>query len=458
VLAVKIRRAAWTSIAIAGAWLAAHAPAAAQMAPKLAPHKVSPVRPPAPVAVAAAPPVVVHDQARATLLTALIAAADGGADVDEQIIRFEPLSADRSSDVHLSLGTRIAAPMAQVVAQLGDPATYRRAVPAFVRADVRAVAPAAVGLGPPRLIDWELEVPLWNFSGQLWLHPRPEGATLDLAQGDLRPGHLELTVAPDGAARSILILSGSVNLRNANWITRRLAALHAEAEPAMVVTALFVLLRGLRLDLERPADDPQRPPPRRWPAAAPQAPAAATIDATGFGKRLASHPALGHAAAAASTFARVLSGPAGRLDRIEVAVPLRSPRSIAAARVLEPALWRALPGWKRITPTAARPPAGPQWQVDGGLLVVDFDAIWSIVGVRPFRAEARAGDWTGAMMGVDIVDGPPARLLLTSNPRIDASGYVPRRLIAAEPLLEHGLALGLAFVDAQALVRALATP
>jgi hypothetical protein len=312
-------------------------------------------------------------------------------------------------------------------------------------------------LAPARLIDWELEVPLWNFRGQLWLHPRPDGATLDLAQGDLRPGHLELTVAADGAAGSILVLSGSVNLRSANWITRRLAALHAQAEPAMVVTALFVLLRGLRLELERPAGSPKAVP-HRWPAAAPQAPAAGSIDVTRFSEQLAAHPALvADAATSPSTFARVTSGPGGRLDRVEVAVPLlASAASTAATRILDPALWRALPGWKRITPVAAKPPAPPQWQVGGGIVVVDFDANWSILAEHPFRAEARTGDWTGAMMGVDIVAGPPARLLFTSHPRIDRTGYVPRRLITAEPLLEHGLALGLTFVDAQALTRAIA--
>jgi hypothetical protein len=41
------------------------------------------------------------------------------------------------------------------------------------------------------------------------------------------------------------------------------------------------------------------------------------------------------------------------------------------------------------------------------------------------------------------------------HPRIDRTGYVPRKFIATEPLLEHGLALGLAYVDAISLLRAL---
>ena len=41
------------------------------------------------------------------------------------------------------------------------------------------------------------------------------------------------------------------------------------------------------------------------------------------------------------------------------------------------------------------------------------------------------------------------------HPRIETTGYLPRKLIEAEPLLEHGLAVGLAYVDAMALLRAL---
>ena len=34
------------------------------------------------------------------------------------------------------------------------------------------------------------------------------------------------------------------------------------------------------------------------------------------------------------------------------------------------------------------------------------------------------------------------------HPRLETAGYIPRKFIAAEPLLEHGLSLGLGYVDA----------
>jgi hypothetical protein len=45
---------------------------------------------------------------------------------------------------------------------------------------------------------------------------------------------------------------------------------------------------------------------------------------------------------------------------------------------------------------------------------------------------------------------------LSQHPRLDQSGFVARRLIAAEPFLEHGLALALTLMDAVALAPALA--
>jgi|GEM_PF-6044695 len=41
------------------------------------------------------------------------------------------------------------------------------------------------------------------------------------------------------------------------------------------------------------------------------------------------------------------------------------------------------------------------------------------------------------------------------HPRLDAAGFVERRLIAAEPLLEHGLGIALAYVDAAAMAESL---
>ena len=69
------------------------------------------------------------------------------------------------------------------------------------------------------------------------------------------------------------------------------------------------------------------------------------------------------------------------------------------------------------------------------------------------------GDGKGALMALDILPGKlPNRaiVVLSQHPRIDKAGYVARKLIAAEPLLEHGFTLALTLVDAVALGSALA--
>ena len=60
-------------------------------------------------------------------------------------------------------------------------------------------------------------------------------------------------------------------------------------------------------------------------------------------------------------------------------------------------------------------------------------------------------------MGLDLFpSGAVTAAVLSLYPRLDKAGYVPRKSIESEPLLEHGLALGVALVDAISLVRALA--
>ena len=69
-----------------------------------------------------------------------------------------------------------------------------------------------------------------------------------------------------------------------------------------------------------------------------------------------------------------------------------------------------------------------------------------------------AGVTRGAVMGLDFVPGPDRRrttLVVSGQPRIDQAGYLPRRLIAAEPFLEPGLALALTVLEAVSLAPAL---
>jgi hypothetical protein len=371
-------------------------------------------------------------------LLELLAASPSG-----EVVRFAP-GGRPEAPLALSIAARVPTPPARLIALLHDPATYQRAVPAFVRAETEKRAGAA------RLIAWELEVPLWNLEGRLWLKPRENGVRLELESGDLVPGAFDFAVSPCGN-ESCLVLSGGANLKNANFVTRRLAR-DRPAEPAMTVTAMYVLLRALALEAGRTA---AAPPAARWPSARLGAPPARTLTAAPSFLAKVTELAL----PASAAFAHVASRSDGRLHHVVVALPVSLPQTTIAPRLLQPTRWRALPGWKQIEPHPAPPPLAAVWEVDAGFPFVDFDARWAILSGSPFRAESRGGDWQGAVIAIDLATAPDGTLFgFSTHPRLDHVGYFPRKLIEAEPLLEHGLALGLAFVNARSLVEAVKLP
>jgi hypothetical protein len=159
----------------------------------------------------------------------------------------------------------------------------------------------------------------------------------------------------------------------------------------------------------------------------------------------------------------------GRLDRITIATRVRLPPERIATGLANAESWRSLPGFASIAiaaPGGAETSARRRWEVDSTLPLVDFDAVWDVTVGPPFRAHS-AGDWKGAALGWDVFPvGRPApapstrasTATFTLHPRLDQAGYGPRKFIEAEPLLEHGLALGLAYVDALSLLRGLEGP
>jgi len=129
---------------------------------------------------------------------------------------------------------------------------------------------------------------------------------------------------------------------------------------------------------------------------------------------------------------------------------------------MRPKAFFSLPGWKKITPVSSQPDecrdvATLCWIVDANLPAFSLDGTWKI-WPRPWRARMVAGDSKGAVMGIDILTTKPsgrAALVLSQHPRLDMAGYVARKLIAAEPFLEHGLSLALTLVEVVSLAPAL---
>ncbi len=353
---------------------------------------------------------------------------------DASLVVFDEPQPGRQTSV--TMATKVNAQAQALRALLTDPAAYRRAIPAFVKADVLP-APKSPQSPDARFVAWELEIPLWNLKGKLWLKPTAAGVDLELIEGDFAPGLFHITVR-QRAHDTLLTVAARANVRDVNWLTRRLVARHASMEPAMTAAATWVLMRAFTLDSEH----------GHRSTAALTPPTLADLDTRPLGT--ATRGVFGDRL----VVGLVRSKPDGRLAHVELAVTARRSPAGVARQLTDSTTWRALPGWQRAKMKSALPLT---WDVDSNLAFVDFDALWTVSPGPPFRARS-TGDWSGAVMGWDLSpasDASACLAIFSMHPRLDKTGYLPRKFIEAEPLLEHGLALGLGYVNAVALVRAL---
>lgn len=351
----------------------------------------------------------------------------------------------------------------EIKRRLLDPRSYRRAVPSFESADVVARRARPDRQPADTLIDWELEIPLWNLDGRLWLKSFPDAVQIALVEGAFSPGRFTWRLLPH-AGGTILTLEGTANTRDANFATRRLAKRSPLAEPAMTVAAALVLLEAMALDVT----GDERARATRWPATPPAAPSPETgLSATGL---LHMVPALA-AQSGAHAVAMVTIAPGGRLAFAQVATRTSPTPAVAMARVFEGSRWKALPGWKQIEDVTASGPGRTgtrsSWDVDVSFPFIDFDARWDVVNHRCrngvpspcFFARAGDGDVNGAVMAWDAYappgPSPQTWVAFTMHPNLHRTGYVPRKFIEKEPLLEHGLSLALTYVNGVTLAGAL---
>jgi hypothetical protein len=343
------------------------------------------------------------------------------------------------------MATRVAAPVARVRALLVDLAAYRSALPSLRHMDLEKTGQPATAHASEGSVAWELEVPLWNLDGKVWLQPTPTGVDITMVQGDFSPGLVRLSALAESSDTTALTMEASANLRDVNWITRRMLNRSPAAEPAMVAAAFYVMLRALRLQAEVPGTQD----PRRHPTAAPSPPAWQELDGGRLGRVAGPKPP--------ALLAAVRSRADGRLSVVQVLALSRLAPEAVSTLVSQTPIWQSLPGWHKVTPLKPEKCNGPTcWEVDGSLPLFDLDATWK-VQIAPWRAIAVDGDGKGALMGLDIFPGKTAgsAVVLSVYPRLEKVGYVPRKSIESEPLLEHGLALGVGLIDALSLVRAL---
>jgi hypothetical protein len=336
--------------------------------------------------------------------------------------------------------TIVAAPPDALKAVLLDPGHYAALIPALVRSDAQ---PAR---GDSTAVAWELEVPLFNLSGTLALRDRGSGVELDLYDGDFAPGRIDFHIKPRPGGAT-LIVDAQLDIRHSSWLVRRIVSRSPAGEPAALAAATYVALRGTALRAEHPSmARAYRPsgsmaPPATWPDVAPLG-----------SLTLSPLSALG-------IVALVTRAPDSRLAGVTAAAAVRARPSVVETTLRDPQTWRVFPGWNMVRLIAG--PLGPGAEVTDDLPLVDLDAIWTAERASPPRWVATSGAIRGARLGwalFPLEGGHATFAALELYPRLETSGWVARRFIAAEPLLESGLALGLAVADVAGVADALQPP
>ncbi len=274
-------------------------------------------------------------------------------------------------------------------------------------------------------------------SGTLELRARPGGCELALVDGDLAPGLIVIEASARADGRTALTLDARLDVHKSSFFLRRVMARSPYGEPAALAAAAWVALRATALRAEHPTDAG---------AFRPTAPFAPSTPGATDGRALF-RPPLARLARAGAV-ALVTSAPSGRLASASVATLSRETPDALAARLADVRSWTAFPGWRHVQPMPATPTSPASVVVEDGIPFVDFDATWRAAPPRWWRAVDGAA--RGAWFGWDVAPSTeaPAEATLTMVPRLELTGSIPRRFIEAEPLLEHGLALALTFVDA----------
>jgi hypothetical protein len=367
----------------------------------------------------------------------------------------------------VTVAARVHAPPSAVGAVLLSPERYRAALPALIRAEVVGTRPGSESrFGPERLVAWELEIPLFNLKGSAWLSRRSDVIELTLVEGAFAPGRVQFQLTAEPGGQTTLFTSQvQLEARASNWLLRRVARHDPWAETAMTAAIGWTLSRAVALLAEVPGRAVGNANPN-----ATEAELAGSEAPRPRGPMVPPEPtALDGAALAGPAWARLRAlGPVaavrrastGRLAWVSTAVAMAGEAAAVSTRLATPETWAAFPGWgrvRRLAPAEGASGAGPGETlvaVKDNVPFVDLDATWRVSGPPLVRATAVAGATRGAAFRWQTFAPPPSRTtvsVFSLHPRLDTAGFIEKRMVAAEPLLEHALALALTYADAAAI-------
>jgi len=148
---------------------------------------------------------------------------------------------------------RIHAPAKTIADVIGNPADYPRFMSALTSVDIQAVH------GQMTAFDWTWGVTLFSLTGHNVMTTYPVDSKrgyrfgIRTTGGDMGIGRVMWRVYPEGPNKSIVVFSSRLDMRDANYITRQLAAEGNAVNRTINVAVAMVTLLEIKSEAERRA-------------------------------------------------------------------------------------------------------------------------------------------------------------------------------------------------------------
>ncbi|MGF1469804.1 MAG: SRPBCC family protein, partial [Sandaracinaceae bacterium] len=164
------------------------------------------------------------------------------------------------------LMTEVRASPSVVASVVGDPAAYPRFMPAVSEVTVTERSAASTAFR------WRWRTAVFSFAGRAFLtsYPPPadrpeQGYRIELRRtsGDLGEGREVFRILPHGPGRSLLVHASRMDIRDANYLTRRVVGRNRSINRSVALAIATGTVLRTRLEAERRAGRSPRPAPRR---------------------------------------------------------------------------------------------------------------------------------------------------------------------------------------------------
>ncbi len=150
---------------------------------------------------------------------------------------------------------RVDAPAADVARLVSDPVAYPRFMPALDSVNVESTTGSTIAY------EWTWRTAIFTLTGENLLTVYPPGHRRDrpwrieqrATSGDLGQGRFVWRVYADGPDRSLVVLSSRIDLRDANYVTRRLNRGERSINRTINITLAYVMAVGAKHEAERTA-------------------------------------------------------------------------------------------------------------------------------------------------------------------------------------------------------------